>query len=230
MTSPFIAKRRNGRFCLKLESGNHPRNAMTRKPPPKTAPSARKPARAGRAAPRAHRKSAPSRRRVCRAAKSPRQPSRSSRTEGAPRAEADRDRRRCAASHKTRRTPALRRAESRRGNGLPEDRQSQLKLLIARGKEQGYLTYAAGQRPPAVRDRRSGADRRHRQHDQRHGHPGVREGTGCRVAAAARAALAADDEADRGSRRRAAPRSTPSSAARPTRCACTCARWARSSC
>jgi RNA polymerase primary sigma factor len=26
--------------------------------------------------------------------------------------------------------------------GLPEDRQSQLKLLIARGKEQGYLTYA----------------------------------------------------------------------------------------
>jgi len=30
----------------------------------------------------------------------------------------------------------------RRGTGLPEDRQSQLKLLIARGKEQGYLTYA----------------------------------------------------------------------------------------
>src|SRR5580658_4645834 len=26
--------------------------------------------------------------------------------------------------------------------GVPEDRQSQLKLLIARGKEQGYLTYA----------------------------------------------------------------------------------------
>src|SRR6201999_2172659 len=26
--------------------------------------------------------------------------------------------------------------------GMPEDRQSQLKLLIARGKEQGYLTYA----------------------------------------------------------------------------------------
>jgi RNA polymerase primary sigma factor len=34
-------------------------------------------------------------------------------------------------------------AESRRTGGmLPEDRQSQLKLLIARGKEQGYLTYA----------------------------------------------------------------------------------------
>jgi RNA polymerase primary sigma factor len=36
-------------------------------------------------------------------------------------------------------TPA---GDPRRGNGLPEDRQSQLKLLIARGKEQGYLTYA----------------------------------------------------------------------------------------
>jgi RNA polymerase primary sigma factor len=33
-------------------------------------------------------------------------------------------------------------AEPRRGHRLPEDRQSQLKLLIARGKEQGYLTYA----------------------------------------------------------------------------------------
>ena len=43
------------------------------------------------------------------------------------------------------------------------------------------------QRPPAVRDRRSGADRRHRADDQRHGHPGVREGTGRRVAAHARA-------------------------------------------
>ncbi len=32
--------------------------------------------------------------------------------------------------------------EPRRASMLPEDRQSQLKLLIARGKEQGYLTYA----------------------------------------------------------------------------------------
>ena len=32
--------------------------------------------------------------------------------------------------------------DPRRGHVLPEDRQSQLKLLIARGKEQGYLTYA----------------------------------------------------------------------------------------
>jgi len=33
-------------------------------------------------------------------------------------------------------------ALERRGPVMPEDRQSQLKLLIARGKEQGYLTYA----------------------------------------------------------------------------------------
>src|SRR5262245_37901816 len=40
-------------------------------------------------------------------------------------------------------------ADGKKGTGIgprpsvmPEDRQSQLKLLIARGKEQGYLTYA----------------------------------------------------------------------------------------
>ena len=37
---------------------------------------------------------------------------------------------------------ALAAAIERRANHMPEDRQSQLKLLIARGKEQGYLTYA----------------------------------------------------------------------------------------
>jgi RNA polymerase primary sigma factor len=37
---------------------------------------------------------------------------------------------------------ALAAAIERRANHVPEDRQSQLKLLIARGKEQGYLTYA----------------------------------------------------------------------------------------
>jgi RNA polymerase primary sigma factor len=39
-------------------------------------------------------------------------------------------------------SPGANAAEPRRGQRLPEDRQSQLKLLIARGKEQGYLTYA----------------------------------------------------------------------------------------
>ncbi len=39
--------------------------------------------------------------------------------------------------------PALdKRPAERRALAVPEDRQSQLKLLIARGKEQGYLTYA----------------------------------------------------------------------------------------
>jgi RNA polymerase primary sigma factor len=47
-----------------------------------------------------------------------------------------------AASHKKTPSVAVPHSEPRRGNGLPEDRQSQLKLLIARGKEQGYLTYA----------------------------------------------------------------------------------------
>ena len=37
---------------------------------------------------------------------------------------------------------ALAAAIERRAHSAPEDRQSQLKLLIARGKEQGYLTYA----------------------------------------------------------------------------------------
>ena len=48
------------------------------------------------------------------------------------------------ATHKNATVPAsvAMTLEARRGQGLPEDRQSQLKLLIARGKEQGYLTYA----------------------------------------------------------------------------------------
>ncbi len=42
----------------------------------------------------------------------------------------------------TKHTPEKRPATERRAVVMPEDRQSQLKLLIARGKEQGYLTYA----------------------------------------------------------------------------------------
>ena len=44
-----------------------------------------------------------------------------------------------AAAKKTSAVPAV---NDRRISIVPEDRQSQLKLLIARGKEQGYLTYA----------------------------------------------------------------------------------------
>jgi hypothetical protein len=45
-----------------------------------------------------------------------------------------------AASHKKPAGVPAADSPARRAGGLPEDRQSQLKLLIARGKEQGYLT------------------------------------------------------------------------------------------
>ncbi len=113
---------------------------MTRKPPPKPAPSARKPAAraAVAAASAAHRKSAaaPARRAAAPVAKAP-EPHK----KGAPAPKLTAAQEKAAASHKSNSHPAAH-AEPRRGNGLPEDRQSQLKLLIARGKEQGYLTYA----------------------------------------------------------------------------------------
>jgi RNA polymerase primary sigma factor len=46
------------------------------------------------------------------------------------------------ASHKKQPIAVVAAPDTRRAGGAPEDRQSQLKLLIARGKEQGYLTYA----------------------------------------------------------------------------------------
>ncbi|MFI4866669.1 MAG: RNA polymerase sigma factor RpoD [Steroidobacterales bacterium] len=60
---------------------------------------------------------------------------------GAPASKLTAAQERSAASHKSH-SHAAAATDPRRGNGLPEDRQSQLKLLIARGKEQGYLTYA----------------------------------------------------------------------------------------
>jgi RNA polymerase primary sigma factor len=114
---------------------------MTRKPPPKPAPSARKPAARGTvaAASAAQRKSAaaPARRAAAPVAKAP-EPHK----KGAPAPKLTAAQEKAAASHKSNSHPAGAHPEPRRGNGLPEDRQSQLKLLIARGKEQGYLTYA----------------------------------------------------------------------------------------
>jgi RNA polymerase primary sigma factor len=115
---------------------------MTRKPPPKPAPSARKPAAraAVAAASNAHRKSAPpapARRVAAPVAKAPEPHKKGA---AAPKLTAAQEK--AAASHKSNSHPGGAHAEPRRGNGLPEDRQSQLKLLIARGKEQGYLTYA----------------------------------------------------------------------------------------
>jgi RNA polymerase primary sigma factor len=114
---------------------------MTRKPPPKPAPSARKPAgrTAVAAASAAQRKSAPvpARRAAAPVAKAPEPHKKGA---AAPKLTAAQEK--AAASHKSHSHPAGAHAEPRRTNGLPEDRQSQLKLLIARGKEQGYLTYA----------------------------------------------------------------------------------------
>jgi len=94
---------------------------------------------------------------------------------------------------------------------MPEDRQSQLKLLIARGKEQGYLTYAQvnDHLPSEIVD-----PRRHR------------------TPSPSWPAIPPPRLTRRPSRRRPQPwrRSMPSWAARPIRCACTCARWARSNC
>jgi RNA polymerase primary sigma factor len=114
---------------------------MTRKQPPKPAPPARKPAARGAvaAASSAHRKSAPvPARRV--AAPTPKAPE--PHKKGAPAPTLTAAQEKAAASHKSHAHAGPANAEPRRGNGLPEDRQSQLKLLIARGKEQGYLTYA----------------------------------------------------------------------------------------
>src|SRR6204780_3393296 len=115
---------------------------MTRKSPPKPAPSARKPAARGAvaAASPAHRKTAPvpARRVAVAVAKAP-EPH--SHKKGAPASKLTAAQERSAASHKSH-SHAGAATDPRRGNGLPEDRQSQLKLLIARGKEQGYLTYA----------------------------------------------------------------------------------------
>jgi RNA polymerase primary sigma factor len=121
---------------------------MTRKPPPKPAPSPRKPAARGTVAAVAsptHRKSAPARRSVAVAAKAPEPHGHKethSHKKGALATKLTAAQGKAAASHKSNSHAGGAAEQPRRGNGLPEDRQSQLKLLIARGKEQGYLTYA----------------------------------------------------------------------------------------
>jgi RNA polymerase primary sigma factor len=127
---------------------------MTRKPPPKPASSARKPAARGTvaAASPAHRKSAPaparraaatgSKEAVGKVAESHPQQAHPINKKGAPAPKSAASHDKTAASHKSAAHAPAANEAPRRNNGLPEDRQSQLKLLIARGKEQGYLTYA----------------------------------------------------------------------------------------
>ncbi len=54
------------------------------------------------------------------------------------------------------------------------------------GAGAGLSDLCRGQRPPARRHGRPGADRRHHRHDQRHGHRGARDRARCRNAAARR--------------------------------------------
>jgi RNA polymerase primary sigma factor len=119
---------------------------MTRKPPPKPAPPARKPAAraAVAAASSVHRKSAPTpvRRSSAVTARAPEPHSAHPTKKGAPGPKLTPAQEKAAALHKTHSPLPAASADARRSHGLPEDRQSQLKLLIARGKEQGYLTYA----------------------------------------------------------------------------------------
>ena len=112
---------------------------------------------------------------------------------------------------------------------MPEDRQSQLKLLIARGKEQGYLTYAQvnDHLPTEIVDPEQIEDIVNMINDM--GIPVYEK------APDAESLLPPSHRRPPTKRRsrkppRRSPRSMPSSAAPPTRCACTCARWARWSC
>jgi hypothetical protein len=108
------------------------------------------------------------------------------------------------------------RLEIRLPPSTPEDRQSQLKLLIARGKEQGFLTYAEvnDHLPSEIVDPEQIEDIVQMINDM--GIPVYEK--------------APDAEALLLRERRWRPRSMRSSAARPIPCACTCARWGPSSC
>src|SRR5579863_6696977 len=136
--------RRDGRLCRPTPALEHTRYPMTRKQQ-KPVPPARKPVARPAAAP--HRKSAaaPVARTVAAAPKSAEPHKKAaSAAKGAPAVKAAAPEKTAVAAHKSTApfTTSSISADIRRGHGLPEDRQSQLKLLIARGKEQGYLTYA----------------------------------------------------------------------------------------
>ena len=111
----------------------------------------------------------------------------------------------------------------------PEDRQSQLKLLIARGKEQSFLTYAEvnDHLPSEIVDPEQIEDIVQMINDM--GIP-VYEKAPDAEALLMREPVVADDEAAEEAAQALATTWMPNSAAPPTRCACTCARWARSSC
>ena len=112
---------------------------------------------------------------------------------------------------------------------MPEDRQSQLKLLIARGKEQGYLTYAQvnDHLPSEIVDPEQIEDIVNTINDM--GIPVYEKAPDTESLLATEPSRRPTKKPSKKPPRRS-PRSMPSSAAPPTRCACTCARWARWNC
>ena len=105
----------------------------------------------------------------------------------------------------------------------------QLKDLIARGKEQGYLTYAEvnDHLPNDIVDPEQIEDIVNMINDM-----GI---TVYEKAPDAESMLLSDtpSQTTKTPPRKPkphSPASTPNSVARPTRCACTCAKWARSNC
>ena len=113
---------------------------------------------------------------------------------------------------------------------MPEDRQSQLKLLIARGKEQGYLTYAEvnDHLPDEIVDPEQIEDIVNTINDM--GIAVYEKAPDTESLLPSEPSAAADEEAIEEAAAALSARRCRSSAAPPTRCACTCARWARSSC
>ena len=112
--------------------------------------------------------------------------------------------------------------------GVPDERQSQLKRLIAKGKEQGFLTYGEvnDHLPSEIVDPEQIEDIVNMINDM--GIPVYEKAPDAESLILADGPAAPTTRRSRRPRRRWRP-STPNSAARLTRCACTCARWARSS-
>ena len=103
--------------------------------------------------------------------------------------------------------------------------QSRLKELIARGREQGYLTYAEvnDHLPEDISDPEQVEDIIRMINDM-----GI---TVFEAAPDADALLLADNDADEAAAEEAAsPPLKPTLVVPPTRCACTCAKWVPSNC
>jgi len=123
----------------------------------------------------------------------------------------------------------IKKAPAGTANQIADERQSQLKLLIARGKEQGYLTYAEvnDHLPSEIVDPEQIEDIVNMINDM--GIPVYEK------APDAESLLLTDATAAPMRKRwkkppRLSPISTPNSAAPPIPCACTCGKWARSNC